>query len=59
MNIAMTIFSMIAGWMTVSIAMLWGVLRITRRHLPSDDNGAPEPSYQAKVMKMLHGNAWM
>jgi hypothetical protein len=55
----MTIFSMIAGWMTVSIAMLWGVLRITRRHLPSDDNGAPEPSYQAKVMKMLHGNAWM
>jgi hypothetical protein len=57
MNLAMTIFSMIAGWMAVSIAMLWGVLRITRRHLLSEGNGAPEPSYQAKVMKMLHGNA--
>lgn len=57
MNLAMAIFSMIAGWMAVSIAMLWGVLRINRRHLPSEGNGAPEPSYQAKVMKMLHGNA--
>ena len=56
MNLAMTIFSMIAGWMAVSIAMLWGVLRITRRHLPSEGDGAPEPS-QAKVTKMLHVNA--
>jgi hypothetical protein len=30
MNLAMTIFSMIAGWMAVAIAMLWGVLRIRR-----------------------------
>lgn len=56
MNLAMTIFSTIAGWMAVSIAMLWGVLRITRRHFLSEGDGAPEPSYQAKVMKMLHGN---
>ena len=56
MNLAMTIFSMIAGWMAVAIAMLWGVLRITRRHLPSEGDGTPEPS-QIKVMKMLHINA--
>lgn len=56
MNLAMTIFSMIAGWMAVAIAMLWGVLRITRRHLPSEGDGTSEPS-QAKVMKMLHANA--
>jgi hypothetical protein len=56
MNLAMTIFSMIARWIAVAIAMLWGVLRITRRHLPSEGDDAPEPS-QAKVIKMLHANA--
>lgn len=34
MSLAMTIFSMIATWMAVAIAMLWGVLRIARRHQP-------------------------
>ncbi|WP_150817645.1 hypothetical protein [Pseudomonas fluorescens] len=32
MSLAMTIFSMIAAWMAISLAMLWGVLRIARRH---------------------------
>ncbi|MBD8616771.1 hypothetical protein [Pseudomonas rhizosphaerae] len=32
MSLAMTIFSLIAGWMAVAAAMLWGVLRIARRH---------------------------
>lgn len=39
--------------LAVAIAILWSVLRITRRHLPSEGDGAPEPS-QAKVTKMLH-----
>ncbi|PQO96410.1 hypothetical protein C5612_30420 [Pseudomonas frederiksbergensis] len=34
MSLAMTIFSMFAAWMAVAIAMLWGVLRIARRHQP-------------------------
>ncbi|WP_101209031.1 hypothetical protein [Pseudomonas sp. 43NM1] len=34
MSLAMTIFSMIAAWMAVALAMLWGVLRIARRHQP-------------------------
>ncbi|MBD8595419.1 hypothetical protein IFT75_18535 [Pseudomonas sp. CFBP 8758] len=32
MSLAMIIFSLIAGWMAVAAAMLWGVLRIARRH---------------------------
>lgn len=32
MSLAMTIFSMIAAWMAIALAMLWGVLRIARRH---------------------------
>ncbi|MNY26035.1 hypothetical protein D3C86_1598600 [compost metagenome] len=32
MSLAMTIFSMIAAWMAISLAMLWGLLRIARRH---------------------------
>jgi hypothetical protein len=34
MSLAMTIFSMIAAWMAIAISMLWGVLRVARRHHP-------------------------
>ncbi|MEX5670042.1 hypothetical protein ABFV57_34925, partial [Pseudomonas neuropathica] len=34
MSLAMTIFSMIAAWMAIALAMLWGLLRIARRHQP-------------------------
>ncbi|MDF2643219.1 MAG: hypothetical protein K0R45_2492 [Pseudomonas sp.] len=32
MSLAMTIFSMIAAWLAIACAMLWGVLRVSRRH---------------------------
>jgi hypothetical protein len=32
MSLATTIFMLVCGWLTVAAAMLWGVLRITRRH---------------------------
>ncbi|WP_411379261.1 hypothetical protein [Pseudomonas sp. MPB26] len=32
MSLATTIFLLICGWLSVAGAMLWGVLRITRRH---------------------------
>ncbi|MCK8687521.1 hypothetical protein [Pseudomonas umsongensis] len=32
MSLAMTIVMLISGWLAVAAAMLWGVLRITRRH---------------------------
>ncbi|EJL98617.1 hypothetical protein PMI23_01524 [Pseudomonas sp. GM24] len=32
MSLTMTIVMLIAGWLAVATAMLWGVLRISRRH---------------------------
>ncbi|WP_166793888.1 hypothetical protein [Pseudomonas sp. F01002] len=32
MSLTMTIVMLISGWLAVAAAMLWGVLRITRRH---------------------------
>ena len=34
MSLAMTIFSIITAWMSIAIPMLWGILRIARRHHP-------------------------
>ena len=34
MSLTMTIVMLIAGWLAVATAMLWGVLRIARRHHP-------------------------
>ena len=34
MSLTMTIVMLIAGWLAVAAAMLWGVLRIARRHHP-------------------------
>lgn len=32
MSLATTIFLLICGWLAVAAAMLWGVMRVTRRH---------------------------
>lgn len=32
MSLTMTIVMLISGWLAVAAAMLWGVLRIARRH---------------------------
>lgn len=32
MSLTTTILMLITGWVAVAAAMLWGVLRITRRH---------------------------
>ena len=32
MSLAMTVFMLIVAWLAVAAAMLWGVLRIARRH---------------------------
>ncbi|VVP69180.1 hypothetical protein PS910_00531 [Pseudomonas fluorescens] len=34
MSLAMTLFSLIAAWFSVALAMLWGVMRILRWHQP-------------------------
>lgn len=32
MSLTMTVVMLICGWLAVAAAMLWGVLRIARRH---------------------------
>lgn len=34
MGLTMILFTMIAAWVVAAMAMLWGVLRIARRHYP-------------------------
>jgi hypothetical protein len=41
MSLAMTIVMLISGWLAVAAAMLWGVLRITRRHHHHPVHSAP------------------
>lgn len=40
MSLGLTIVMLIASWLAVACAMLWGVLRISRRHQPR----APRPA---------------
>lgn len=34
MGLTMILFNMIAAWVVAAMAMLWGVLRVARRHHP-------------------------
>lgn len=53
MSLTMTIVMLIAGWLAVATAMLWGVLRITRRH-----HHAPvQPATPATTEKSDTGHA--
>mgnify|MGYP003602396793 CR=1 FL=1 len=49
MSPALTIFLLFAGWFTVAAAMLWGVMRISRRHHPV------QPKLQAAPEKPIAG----
>ena len=51
MSLAMTIFSMIAAWMAIALAMLWGLLRIVRRHQScAEDITSPDVSRRQTPM---------
>ena len=41
MSLEMTIVMLIAAWLAVATAMLWGVMRISRRHHHRDTGVAP------------------
>jgi hypothetical protein len=46
MSLGMTLVMLIAAWLAVAGAMLWGVMRISRRHQPHHRNRqatTPEP----------------
>jgi hypothetical protein len=55
MSLTMTIVMLVSGWLAVATAMLWGVLRVTRRHHHHPAQSAPvakpdePPVHQAPV----------
>jgi hypothetical protein len=52
MSLLITIFSLIAAWLTVAIAMLWGVLRIARRRHSSGHRIAAERKHVPSVFSL-------
>jgi len=57
MSLGMTIVMLIMGWLAVAAAMLWGVLRISRRHHPHYRSTEPAPAAQAAERKHRHAAA--
>ncbi|MGF6514699.1 hypothetical protein ABH912_002165 [Pseudomonas sp. BT76 TE3572] len=55
MSLTMTIVMLISGWLAVAAAMLWGVLRITRRHHhPAQSTPAAKPDKPAEQHATAH-----
>ncbi|WP_196373669.1 hypothetical protein [Pseudomonas fluorescens] len=54
MSLTMIIAMLICGWLAVAAAMLWGVLRITRRH---HHPVQPAPASKAHETPSQHANA--
>lgn len=51
MSLVMTIFSMIAAWIAIAMAMLWGVLKFARRNLPfAQDRTVSDLSVQKRLL---------
>ncbi|EJM57565.1 MULTISPECIES: hypothetical protein [Pseudomonas] len=54
MSLTMIIVMLISGWLAVAGAMLWGVLRITRRH---HHPVQPAPAPKTDKTPSQHANA--
>ncbi|WP_434681780.1 hypothetical protein J3P77_11170 [Pseudomonas sp. R1-18] len=54
MSLGMTIVMLIASWLAVACAMLWGVLRISRRH---HHRNFQSPQPEPPVKKRRHPKA--
>jgi Na+-transporting methylmalonyl-CoA/oxaloacetate decarboxylase gamma subunit len=57
MSLGMTIVMLIAAWLAVAGAMLWGVMRISRRHHPQHRSHANVKPVQAQERKHRHAHA--
>ncbi|WP_169338838.1 hypothetical protein [Pseudomonas cremoricolorata] len=51
MSLTMAIILLIGMWTSVALAMLWGVLRILRRHSPTPTRPAALPRTQRVRLK--------
>ncbi|WP_167337975.1 hypothetical protein [Pseudomonas weihenstephanensis] len=49
MSPALTIFLLFSGWLAVAAAMLWGVMRISRRHHPQTVPAQKKPADTPKI----------
>ncbi|WP_460044310.1 hypothetical protein [Pseudomonas sp. S2_H01] len=55
MSLGMTLVMLIVGWLAVAAAMLWGVLRISRRHHPHYRSA--DAAKMAQVVERKHRHA--
>ncbi|MCI3945408.1 hypothetical protein BW686_04955 [Pseudomonas syringae] len=53
MSLELTIVMLIASWLAVSSAMLWGVMRVSRRHHPR--SAAPLAVQKPEMTKPVNG----
>lgn len=51
MSLEMTIVMLISAWLAVATAMLWGVMRIARRH--HQRSAPPAPAALTKPLKPI------
>lgn len=55
MSPTMTVFMLIAGWLSVAAAMLWGLMRISRHHAPPvQPKAEPAPEKPATGTASVH-----
>lgn len=57
MSLGMTLVMLIVGWLAVAAAMLWGVLRISRRHHPHYRSADAAKTIQVVARKHPHAPA--
>lgn len=57
MSLGMTIVMLIAAWLAVAGAMLWGVMRISRRHHPHYRNADTAKLARPQGRKHRHAPA--
>jgi Na+-transporting methylmalonyl-CoA/oxaloacetate decarboxylase gamma subunit len=57
MSLGMTIVMLIAAWLAVAAAMLWGVMRISRRHHPHYRETEAAKSAAREQRKIRHATA--
>ncbi|MFK8333291.1 hypothetical protein M2D63_025095 [Pseudomonas sp. BJa5] len=58
MSLTMAILMLVGAWLSVAAAMLWGVLRIARRHHPHHtlpkDTTEPAPARRSRRHASVH-----
>ncbi|CAH0169924.1 hypothetical protein [Pseudomonas mediterranea] len=54
MSLTTTILMLVFGWLSVATAMLWGVLRITRRHHHPSPSRTEKPKESSRRHAAVH-----